>query len=459
MDSKDFYSGKFIYNFFVKSFSFIESQTKSFIFSLLLEYIFLLILLTIILAFIQLGLSELRFKFLSRLYKRMIRHKKIKVIRVISEFYYLIDKFLFLISPHVLTYEFNDNNSLKRSEAFSPIGIYNIIISFLKTLFGFSLINVLIWITIFSIHNPTMLNQISDILSWRKSWAFIKTIDYKTINAITGFLALLISIFTLIMFRTNLLRSKAKRKIQDEKYEQVIKYQIIISTSLSKCLYLAEKNINYLESRIDYLTSCFCETLSSSNFYFANGELKTRENSNWSLKHNSDMEQLRDFNSFNEELKKIENCLESMNNEFLTQTYFKVNKSSSYERWKLHLNPFGKVMLDQFLIDRNFLLALANNSFDKYSYLFDFFNKVNMLKIGDLSVEQFTEEYKYYTSNSIEDIISREEKNLQRAVIDFKNRLTTTFEDSIYYYILSQQYIRILDKNSKLTLPDWFFGK
>ncbi|MGF9980840.1 hypothetical protein ABEY05_01055 [Bacillus subtilis] len=457
---KDNFSVKFIYDFIKEFFFFIESQTDSFIFSLLLEYIFLMIGFTCILAIIQQIFIELRINFLNRIYKRMIKNKKIKIIRVVSEFYYLIDRFLFLISPNVLTYgDSGYNNSLKRSEALSPIRFFNKTISFFKTLFGLSLVNILIWIIIISIHNPNILDQISDFLSWQKFWAFIKKIDYKTINAVTGFLALLISIFTLIMFRTNLLRSKAKRKIQDEKYEQVIKYQIIISTALSNCLHLAERNINYLESRIDFLTSCFCEKLSSSNYYFKNDEIKASENSRWALQPVSDIEQFTDFESFNEELEKIENCLETINNNVLTQIYFKVNKSSFYEMSNLHLTPFGKLMLDQFLIDRNFILTVAENTIDHYSHLLDFFDKVNMLKTGDLSDEQFIEEYNYYASNSIQDIISIKEKNLEKAVIEFKNRLTTIFEESIYYYILSQQYIRILDKNSKLNITDWFLGK
>lgn len=59
----------------------------------------------------------------------------------------------------------------------------------------------------------------------------------------------------------------------------------------------------------------------------------------------------------------------------------------------------------------------------------------------------------------MEDIISMEENYLQEAVIDFRNSLINKLEESIYYYVITQQYVNNSYKKSRLSLSDLFFGK
>ncbi|WP_234931833.1 hypothetical protein [Bacillus thuringiensis] len=178
----------------------------------ILQYVFLFSTIIFILGMFQFFTDVIRTKILENLYHKSIRNKNLKIIRLVTELYYLSDKFLYFISPRVLHTSYLDrDNSVDKTKPFSPIHWYNFLKSFISTMFQISFVNILIWFIILLFYQPTLIQNITEILHWNNISNIIKHLDYKAINAITGCLALLISTFTLILFRTTILTSKAKK--------------------------------------------------------------------------------------------------------------------------------------------------------------------------------------------------------------------------------------------------------
>ncbi|MDA1671408.1 hypothetical protein PDJ90_11185 [Bacillus cereus] len=263
----------------------------------------------------------------------------------------------------------------------------------------------------------------------------------------------------MLLFRTTLLKSKAKKKLYDERYEQVIKSQLKISTSLSKCLYKSKQNINTLERQLDFIANQFCKELTHSESYiFSNGKLQYNPRIKYYRPLNT-IELFTCYNPLKKEVKEILDSLIEINNNSIYNIYFKLNKHSKYEIEQLGINPLNTSLnLDAFLLSQEFLSNTFTNMLNHYEYLNTRFIKIKDLRSGFLSEEQFMKEYIYF-SKSTEDIISMEENYLQEAVIDFRNSLINKLEESIYYYVITQQYVNNSYKKSRLSLSDLFFGK
>lgn len=454
----------FIISFLIKlifsAFIVIKSVFASTILCIIFQYIFLFFIIILSLAILQFITHGIRFKALKYLYHKFIRNKNLKVIRLITELYYLSDKLLYFISPRVLyASAYREDTSVDKTKPFSPIHWYNFLKSFISTMFQISFVNILIWFIILLFYQPTLIQNINEILHWNNISNTIKHLDYKAINAITGCLALLISTFTLILFRTTILTSKAKKKLYDERYEQAIKSQLKISASLSTCLYKSKQNISTLERQIDLITDQFCKKLAHSESYiFSNGKLQKDSRIKYYRPSNT-VELFKSYNSLKKEVEEILYSLIEINNSSLNNIYFKLNKHSKYEVAKLGIDPLNKSLnLDALLLSQEFLLNTFTNTLNYYKPLHTRFIKIKELQSGFLPKEEFMKEYKYH-SQSIEDIIAMEENDLQQAIIDFRNSLINSFEESIYYYVITQQYVNNSYKKSRLSLSDLFFGK
>lgn len=441
-------------------FTFIKLEFSYTILCVILQYVFLFSTIILILGMFQFFTDVIRTKILENLYHKSIRNKNLKIIRLVTELYYLSDKFLYFISPRVLHTSYLDrDNSFDKTKPFSPIHWYNSLKSFISTMFQISFVNILIWFVILFFYQPTLIQNITEFLNWNNFSNTIKHLDYKAINAITGCLTLLISTLTLLLFRTTLLKSKAKKKLYDERYEQVIKSQLKISTSLSKCLYKSKQNINTLERQLDFIANQFCKKLTHSESYiFSNGKLQYDPRIKYYRPLNT-IELFTCYNPLKKEVKEILDSLIEINNNSIYNIYFKLNKHSKYEIEQLGINPLNTSLnLDAFLLSQEFLSNTFTNMLNHYEYLNTRFIKIKELRSGFLSEEQFMKEYIYF-SKSMEDIISMEENYLQEAVIDFRNSLINKLEESIYYYVITQQYVNNSYKKSRLSLSDLFFGK
>ncbi|RAN75985.1 hypothetical protein [Bacillus sp. SRB_331] len=454
----------FIISFLIKlifsAFTVIKSVFASTILCIIFQYIFLFFIIILSLAVLQFITHGIRFKVLKYLYHKFIRNKNLKVIRLITELYYLSDKLLYFISPRVLyASAYREDNSVDKTKPFSPIHWYNSLKSFISTMFQISFVNILIWFIILLFYQPTLIQNITEILHRNNISNIIKHLDYKAINAVTGCLALLISTFTLILFRTTILTSKAKKKLYDERYEQVIKSQLKISASLSKCLYKSKQNINTLERQLDFITNQFCKKLTHSESYiFSNGKLQYDPRIKYYRSPNT-IELFTCYNPLKKEVEEILDSLIEINNNSINNIYFKLNKHSKYEIEQLGINPLNTSLnLDALLLSQEFLSNTFTNMLNHYEHLNTRFIKIKELRSGFLSEEQFMKEYIYF-SKSMEDIISMEENDLQEAVINFRNSLINKFEESIYYYVITQQYVNNSYKKSRLSLSDLFFGK
>ncbi|WKU25352.1 hypothetical protein Q3A90_10990 [Priestia megaterium] len=447
-----------VITYIYKLLEFIDIGTQSFIGTVLLQYISLFIIIAVFLGGIQLSISEIRARVVRPLYEKNIRNKSLKRIWLTSELYYLIDKFLFIISPKFLKFSPYTNNSFDKINTYSLLRWYESLKSFILRMFSFSVDNVVIWVLIVSYYNSNIILTVIYFFSWNNILSFFTNLDFKTINAITSFATFILSFVILFLLRVPFLKAKAKKKIYDEKYEKSINYQMENILNLAKCLIHSQENIVKLQHQIENITNNFSAEISQQNKYVIHQDKLIKDKYYWtSIPYNGE-ELFNDYFSYNKELENIEENLNLIKENLVDDAYRELNKSLFYEFVNLRLSSTGS-FIGYYLLNREFLIGFYDESLKKNKLLIETFSLIKQVEDGMLSEEKFLEKYNPFSSYTYKKIIEQKEKELEEKIFEFRRDLRNRLEESIYYYIVTREYVNKSSYKSRLSIKDWLFSK
>ncbi|MGG0747255.1 hypothetical protein ABE088_28700 [Priestia megaterium] len=435
----------------------IDTDTQYFIETVLLQYILLFITMTVFLGGVQLTIIEIRARVVRPYYEKNIRNKSLKRIWLTSELYYLIDKFLFIISPDFLKFSPYTNNSFYKINTYSLLQWYESLKSFILTMFSFSVENVVIWVLIVGYYDSNIIMNVIDFFSWNNILSFFKNLDFKTINTITSFAAFILSFIILFLLRVPFLKAKAKKKIYDEKYEKSINYQMKNILELAKCLVYSQKNIDKLQYQIEDITDNFLAEISQQNKYKIYQDKLVNDKSYWTSRPYNSEELFKDYLSYNKELKNIEENLNLIKENLVEDTYRELNKSLFYEFVNLRVSRGS--FIGEYLLNRESLIEFYDNSLKNNKLLIETFSLIKQVEGGVLSKEKFLEKYTPFSSFTYEEIIEKKEKELEKEIFEFRRGLRSKLEKSIYYYIVTREYVNKSSYKSRLSIKDWLFTK
>lgn len=447
-----------VITYIYKLLEFIDINTKSFIWTVFLQYISLFGIFVFLLGGIQLTISSFRASVVRSLYEKNIRNKSLKRIWLTSELYYLIDKFLFIITPNVFKFSPYTNNSFDKISTFSLLRWYESLKSFILTMFSFSVDNVVIWVLIVGYYDSNIILNVIDFFSWNNISSFLKNLDFKTINAITSFATFILSFVILFLLRVPFLKAKAKRKIYDEKYEKSINYQMKNILELAKCLVYSQENIDKLQYQIESITNNFLAEISQQNKYGIYQDRLVIDKSYWTSKPDNSEELFKDYLSYNKELENIEENLKLIKDNLVEDAYRELNKSLFYEFVNLKVSSRGSFIGD-YLLNRESLIDFYDVKLKNNRLLIETFSLVKQVEDGLLSKEKFLHKYNRFSSYTYEEIIEKKEKELEKKIFEFRRDLRNRLEESIYYYIVTREYVNKSSYKSRLSIRDWFFSK
>jgi len=441
-----------------KILGFADRVMNPFILKVFFQYLLLLWILKFFLAGVEWTIRSIRDGVLKHFYTKNIRNKSLKRIRVTSELYYLIDKFLFRISPNMLTVSFYSYNSLNKTDTYSPLKWYESIKSFILKRFSFSVDNILIWILIISYYDSNIIINVITFFSWDNIVSFFKNLDFKTINAIINFATFVLSFSILFLLRIPFLKAKAKRKIYDEKYEKAVNYQIENIAALVKCLVYSQENIDKLQKQVEHITANFLSEISQSNKYEIYKNQLVKDQLCWTSRPYKSEELFDPYISYNKELEKLEKNLSLINENLIGDVYGELNSPLFYEFTTLGISSTATI-IGYHLLNREHLINFYNQRLKENKILIKTFSLIKQVEDGLLTKEKFLEKYTRSATYTYETIIEREEKKLEKAILEFRQELRGKLEASIYYYIVTREYVNKSSNRSKLTIKDWLFSK
>ncbi|MDC7783190.1 hypothetical protein [Priestia megaterium] len=441
-----------------KLLEFIDTRTQSFTWTVLFQYFSLFGVIVFLLGVIQWTVSAIRNGLIRPLYKKNIKNKSLKRIWLTSELYYLIDKFLFIITPNVLRFSPYTNNSFDKISTYSLLRWYESLKSFILTMFSFSVDNVVIWVLIVGYYDLNIILKVIDFFSWNNILSFFKNLDFKTINAITSFSAFILSFVILFLLRVPFLKAKAKRKIYDEKYEKSINYQMKNILELAKCLVYSQGNIDKLQYQIEGITDNFLAEISQQNKYGIYQDRLVIDKSYGTSNPDNSEELFKDYCSYNKELENIEENLKLIEDNLVEDTYRELNKSLFYEFVNLEVSSRGN-FIGNYLLNRESLIEFYDDSLKKNKLLIETFSLIKQVEDGVLSKDKFLKKYTPFSSCTYEEIIEKKEKELEKKIFEFRRNLRSKLEKSIYYYIVTREYVNKSSYKSRLSIKDWLFTK
>ncbi|NGY91928.1 hypothetical protein F3K44_18180 [Bacillus megaterium] len=402
-----------VITYIYKLLEFIDINTKSFIWTVFLQYISLFGIFVFLLGGIQLTISSFRASVVRSLYEKNIRNKSLKRIWLTSELYYLIDKFLFIITPNVFKFSPYTNNSFDKISTFSLLRWYESLKSFILTMFSFSVDNVVIWVLIVGYYDSNIILNVIDFFSWNNISSFLKNLDFKTINAITSFATFILSFVILFLLRVPFLKAKAKRKIYDEKYEKSINYQMKNILELAKCLVYSQENIDKLQYQIESITNNFLAEISQQNKYGIYQDRLVIDKSYWTSKPDNSEELFKDYLSYNKELENIEENLKLIKDNLVEDAYRELNKSLFYEFVNLKVSSRGSFIGD-YLLNRESLIDFYDVKLKNNRLLIETFSLVKQVEDGLLSKEKFLHKYNRFSSYTYEEIIEKKRERIRK---------------------------------------------
>lgn len=385
-------------------------------------------------------------------YNILSANKSISVLRLLSEWYYLLDKFLYYCSPHLITYSSHNDNILVKTNIFSPILFYRFVKSMLFGMFTFSFQNILLWGMILLYFNPIILpNNLLSLpdINWDKAIPAILQFEYTKVNDFLTFVSIILSMTLILWLTSSSLKWKAMRKINEEKYEGALIHQENIEEILRKITYYSEENIDILYKTIKYLPDLFGNLITHTNdYYLEEGILKKTKYSNNTTTKIEDL--VCGYHSFQKEVTQLNQILEEIHQSRLQFVFFKINKSIRFETLKLGL--FSRTFLDFDLIEKENFKQTIESRIKNLSHLTDNFIKINDVRLGWVKKEDFEEEYaKYGVSLNIEDSLRYSEEKLQKELNKFKKFLYEKMIYALLNHIILKEYIEISHRNTRFN--------
>ncbi|WP_062237264.1 hypothetical protein [Fictibacillus sp. FJAT-27399] len=318
------------------------------------QYLALQIIAILVLSIIQEVIGEIRYR-LKVFYNKLRRNKKLGIIRFLSELYYIYDKVLYKIQPRIYyKNQPSNNNRMDATNAYSILNVYENLIRFAVFIFRISIFNLISWYFIISYHQPTMMVEFLKFIFFHVH-LYLAHFNLKTINELVSLATLISSVLVLFVLRRSQLTSKAKRKLYDEKYEKAIKLHVENLSALSKMIYFSRENIDHLSYIIDYIVDNFCKEIACNYGYELSNNKLINSKNNYNIYERA-VSLFEYFNSFKLEADIIKKNMKLIKDENISDAYFIINKSLSYEKNILSLSPYStKLWIETHLLDRDAL--------------------------------------------------------------------------------------------------------
>jgi len=227
---------------------------------------------------------------------------------------------------------------------------------------------------------------------------------------------------------------------------------------LAKCLVHSQENIVKLQHQIEDITNNFLAEISQQNKYRIYQDKLIKDKSYWTSKPSNSEELFNDYFSYSKELENIEENLNLIKENLVDDAYRELNKSLFYEFVNLRLSFRGS-FIGYYLLNREFLIDFYDESLKKNKLLIETFSLIKQVEDGVLSKEKFLEKYTPFSSYTYEKIIEEKEKELEMKIFEFRRDLKSRLEESIYYYIVTREYVNKSSYKSRLSIKDWLFSK
>lgn len=284
-------------------------------------------------------------------------------------------------------------------------------------------------------------------------YSFLTKFEYDKVNDIVSFSMLLSSLMILLWLSSSSFKWSAMKRVNEEKYEKVIRFQETIENELSIIWSKSHDNLAVLNQMIGHLPNMLGQVVTRTDDYTLKDNKLLRESKRYRGYFSSTkVEDLYiGYESFQEPLRKINDVLKDISDSRIRYIYARVNKCVGYESFQLTL--FVKARLDYELIEGDRFRAAIEEKIKKLSHLSDKFKKFCEISGGWLSKEEFVEEYnKYGGSNNYESIVKYAEDELEEELLVFNASLRRKLEDAIHSHIVLEQYLNLSHKNSQFNL-------
>ncbi|MEK4063512.1 MULTISPECIES: hypothetical protein [unclassified Paenibacillus] len=387
------------------------------------------------------------------IYLNSRKNKSVSIIRILSEWYYLFDKLIYFLSPHLFSYDYSDDNILKKSNILSPIVLYRTVFSYIYSMFVVNKKNLLIWAIILIYFNPPLLQHIVELfntIKWSDILHSVRTIEFKKINDFLSFMSLLLSIIVILLLTISTFRWRAKKKIREEKFEKVIKYQEQIEELLCIILFKSRNNIDRFNKMIKHWPDMYGQIITGTEkYHLVEGTLKFQNSSYIPITTVDEI--IRNLESFRNNIEQINEILKNISDSRLKSVFVQVNKSIQYE--SLELGLYSRTYLNMDLIERDTFKDQLDHRLKNLRMLCDKFSKFREVKSGWLSAEDYELEYnKFGSSFSLKEIVKYAEEELLEAMLDFDQFLHRKLEDAIFSTIILEEYIHTSQRNTRSNL-------
>ncbi|MGG3871849.1 hypothetical protein [Brevibacillus laterosporus] len=310
------------------------------------------------------------------------------------------------------------------------------------------------WGIILSYFNPVLYQKVASFLknlTWVEFTSAVSQVDFKGIGSFLTFASFLLSITIILLFSTNSFKWKAMRKVKEDKYEKVIKHNEQLEGLLCDISYKSKLNIDTLNHMIPYLPNMFSELITQTDKYSLEKDSLKKLDNKGSHSNTKLDDLVSGYESFQEQINKINEILKDIQDSRLLYVFSKVNKSARYEI--LELGLFFRTSLDQTLIEGEGFKKAIEERKRKLSRLTKDFIQINEVLNGWLKKEEFIKEYnKNGSSFTFEQIVKFKERKLKDAMIEFKRFLHQRLEDAMHHHIILIEYLEISHYNTKFSL-------
>jgi hypothetical protein len=273
-------------------------------------------------------------------------------------------------------------------------------------------------------------------------------IEFKKINDLLVFLSIILSGIILLRL-TSAFKGKAIKKINEDKYVEAIKYQEKMEKFLESILRYSGENITWLDKKINDLPNTYCQVITGTDKYqFNNNKLIIAQSPQYcNIKPEKLAEKLK---SFQEQVKEVNNILNSINEKRLLLAYDSITSPMRYEDEKLSYFKVNFLLWN--LMDGESFRSFIKNNLEKQSYLIDEFQQIRDVWRGCVNKESLEEQYSKYSSFTFDEIIVHAERKLAKEVIEFNRTLRDKLEDAVLYYIILEEYLRKSYGNNHINL-------
>lgn len=428
----------------------------------LYAYWFLFLAFGVVVLIYDLIIHFIRHDILGRLYTRIRCYGGLRFMTIVAEIYYVFDKLFKNLSLGMVRYGFTEDNDFRRYRGYGFISILDSIKSLIMKMFVIDPYNMVIWITMYTyfnhgwfygIYNNFVATDYNVLLS-SISFTKIKNL-LEQISAFWWLMVTLVSGYGIYL--------QVSKKIAEEKLKKALEYQEKIEQHLSEIVYLSEKNINALGLQIEYFPDYYCQLVTDTDKYLIQGRRLVSTKS-YSMYHIITIETLVSYYySYTDEIKKITDILENIENEGLRAAFKRINKPVMYEVVRLGLYSAKSFKhIGEELLEKEYMRQFLQNWTDEH-YLTEKFEGFKNVWLGHKSKSLYEKEFSTGHKLSFDFIVKFAEKDLEKKALQFSYTTKSILSDAIQSHIIAEQYLKKIHSRKKtntlLLKLDTLFSK